>query len=172
MMDPTAEPPEAVAISEPPDAPMQTPAERHDIEPEPTPDPTMEEHIDEAVAPLTAMEPELGDDDVHQEIKLPMALIRDKKRMVKYTQAIGRDPVEAQARREKLKLTPQIMHLYRHYRKYCEQHGLRYWTERGFAATLICYHRGVPLHEPEEEPEQDILDAISAGISREQARKR
>ena len=128
-------------------------------------------HIDDTVEPLTAVEPELGDRDVHPEIKLPMCLIRDKKRMVKYAQAIGRDTVEAQSRREKLKLTPQVMYLYRHYKKYCENHGMRYWTERGFAATLVCFHRGVPLEEPEQEPEQDILARISEGVTREQSRR-
>ena len=171
------ETPTSVAVAEPPPAKMPDPAEHREQafdEPDPlTPPPpaTMADHIDDTVETLAAVEPELGDHDVHPNIKLPMMLIRDKKRMVRYAQAIGRNPVEAQSRREKLKLTPQVMFLYRHYKKYCEKHGMRYWTERGFAATLVCFYRGVPLEEPEQEPEQDILGRISEGISREQARR-
>lgn len=192
-VEPAAESPPSVAVSEPPlpIQPAPTPAEiaamplKEATMPDPAahreqtfdePDPVgppqmMAGHIDETVEPLTAVEPELGEYEVHPEIKLPMVLIRDKNRMVKYAQAIGRDTVEAQSRREKLKLTPQVMYLYRHYKKYCENHGMRYWTERGFASTLVCFHRGVPLEEPEQEPEQDILERISQGVTREQSRK-
>lgn len=196
----TAMEPEATAVAEPPiddtpqpEEPSQTPRERfalglpplNPVQPEASQDPPpappefeadpplayVEEVIEDTVEQLAAVESELSDEDVHPEIKLPMKLIRDKKFMCEYAKSLGRTPMEAQGRREKLKLTPGIMHLYRIYKQYCERRGKRYWTERGFAATLICYHRGVPLEEPDQEPEQDILARIGGKVTRDQNRK-
>lgn len=138
------------------------------------PDPTMEPRdaeaealkaaVDAAVAPIKPPENALGPDEIEPSIKLPMALVLDKKLMVRYAGNLGRNPQESQSRRQQLRLSHEIMTLYHAYKYYCENHGLDYWTERGFAAALICHQRGVPIHEPEEEEAQDVLDNLSRRI--------
>lgn len=126
-------------------------------------DPDLAEDVEDTVANITVQD-QTADDYIDPEIKLPMILVRNKPLMVQYASHLGRTRQEAQSRREKLTLTPKVMRLYRAYRRWCEQHGKRFWTERGFAAALVCHQRGIPVIDPDEEPAQDVLDNLERRI--------
>lgn len=135
-------------------SPLQRPQE---------PDPDLTEDVEDTVSNITAQD-QTADDYIDPEIKLPMILVRNKALMVQYASHLGRTRQEAQSRREKLRITPGVMKLYRAYRMWCEQHGARFWTERGFAAALVCHQRGIPVIDPDEEPAQDVLDNLERRI--------
>lgn len=137
-----------------PVSPLQRPQES---------DPDLVDDVEDTVAGITARD-QTADDYIDPEIKLPMILVRNKALMVQYASHLGKTPQEAQSRREKLRLTPKVMRLYRAYRSWCEQHGKRFWTERGFAAALVCHQRGIPVIDPDEEPAQDVLDNLERRI--------
>lgn len=171
----TAPPASAAVVEEPADEDeldaQEEPSTELEYE-EPEPDtsavsiPEADRHAIDAVAQMTA-EDNAPESDIHA-CMLPFALIRDKARMTRYATALGRTPEEAQVRRQHLKLTAGIMELYAEYKAFCEAHGLPKWTERGFAATLVCFQRGIPIEEPEDDAPQDILDDFEKRL---QARK-
>lgn len=158
---PTHDPPPGEQRKPPPPEPAaEEPIYTPRPDPPPPPAPTMADDVDTAVQRIRPKVAELTDDEVHPEIMLPMILIRDKLAMVKYADALGRNPQEAQSRREHLRIPPGIMACYLKYKAWCENHGKSYWTERGFAAAVICYQRGVPIREAAEDAPQDILDDL------------